>query len=162
MIHISLECLWKLPQPNIYLLRFTATPPELIQRGWQRIIYMLMPLFYDFFFLSRVSSSAPPNGLKRISLMKKKKKKKEARHLQSLVDSISRKKREKWTKIFFFFSSSWYIDYKDLYVWHIYTSLVRAGFISHPTGFNFGTIVGTMASENLIWADRGGQCILQR
>lgn len=50
MIHISLECLWKLPQPNIYLLRFTATPPELIQRGWQRIIYMLMPLFYDFFF----------------------------------------------------------------------------------------------------------------
>ncbi len=51
MIHISLECLWKLPQPNIYLLRFTATPPELIQRGWQRIIYMLMPLFYDFFFV---------------------------------------------------------------------------------------------------------------
>lgn len=74
MIHISLECLWKLPQPNIYLLRFTATPPELIQRGWQGIIYMLMPLFYDF-FLSRVSSSAPPNGLKRISLMKKKEKK---------------------------------------------------------------------------------------
>jgi hypothetical protein len=41
--------------------------------------------------------------LKRISLMKKKKKKKEARHLQSLVDSISRKKREKWTKFFFSF-----------------------------------------------------------
>lgn len=103
MIHISLECLWKTP-PTEYLSVAIYSHPARAHpaRMTGHYLHANATLLWLFFVSSLVLGATEWFETDFVN-EEKREEDKEARHLQSLVDSINRKKREKWTKFFFSF-----------------------------------------------------------